>query len=129
MSAGNEGSDSRDSFTYPARVNAPNTLTVGAVTIDGRLAGFSNRGPRVDIAAPGDAILGYFGPTLEIEEWHGTSMAAPYVAALGALLFAQHPDWTPRQVRDRILETARRLPDVDVRTGAMIDAAAALADE
>ena len=128
ISAGNESSDSRTSFTYPARVDAPNTLSVAALNMSGRLSGFSNYGPHVDVAAPGDAILGHYGPTLGVEDWGGTSMAAPYVTALAAMLFAEHPDWTPAQVKTRILETARPL-GLDLRSGAAVHAAAALADD
>ena len=127
MSSGNEGSDSRTSYTYPARIQAPNALTVAAVNIQGRMTGFSNHGPNVDIAAPGDAVVGHYGPTLGVEEWNGTSMAAPYVAALAAMLFAQHPDWTPAQVRQRIVSTGRRVPGLDVNTESIADAGAALA--
>ena len=128
MSAGNEGSDSRDSYTYPARIQTSNSLSVAAVTIQGRLAGFSNHGPNVDVAAPGVAIVGHYGATAGVEEWLGTSMAAPYVAALAAMVFARHPDWTPAQVRERILATARPVPGLDVASGAVVDAAAALAE-
>ena len=127
MSSGNEGSDSRETYTYPARIQAPNAITVGALAIDGDMPSFSNYGPHVDVVAPGDQIVGYFGPTLEVEEWNGTSMAAPYVSALAAMLFAQHPNWTPAQVRDRILSTARRIPGLDVRTKSAVDAGAAFA--
>ena len=127
VSSGNEGSDSRTTYTYPARIQAPNALSVAAVGIRGQMTGFSNHGPNVDIAAPGDAVVGHYGPTLGVEEWNGTSMAAPYVAALAAMLFAQHPDWTPAQVRARIVSTARRVPDLDVNTGSIADAGAALA--
>ena len=36
----------------------------------------------------------------------GTSMAAPHVAGLAALLFAHHPDWTPLQVEEHMEKTA-----------------------
>ena len=37
----------------------------------------------------------------------GTSMAAPVVSGVAALLFQQHPDWTPEQVKATLVETAR----------------------
>lgn len=50
--AGNEGGESR---IYPA--GYPSVVAVGAVDGDPGLAGFSNRGPWVDLVAPGVAIL------------------------------------------------------------------------
>jgi subtilisin family serine protease len=40
----------------------------------------------------------------------GTSMATPYVSALAALVFSQHPEWSPAQVRDAI----ERHADADI---------------
>jgi subtilisin family serine protease len=39
----------------------------------------------------------------------GTSMAAPFVAALAALIRAKYPDFSAEQVRDRMEETAQSL--------------------
>ena len=55
----------------------------------------------------------------------GTSMAAPVVSGVAALLFQQHPDWTPEQVKSTLIETAR-----DVSGGVdEVNAAAALSAE
>jgi subtilisin family serine protease len=61
----------------------------------------------------------------------GTSMAAPMVSGLAALVMARHPAWTAEQVARRIRESARDLgePGFDVQTGTgRIDPVAALAD-
>ncbi|MCL2153201.1 MAG: S8 family serine peptidase [Oscillospiraceae bacterium] len=67
---------------------------------------FSNYGPEIDVAAPGSDIYsttwgGGYG------FMKGTSMAAPNVAGVAALVLELHPSYTPQQVRDTLRETAR----------------------
>ena len=88
--SGNEGSD--DPF-YPAAFDAPNVLSIAAMRPDGYLAGFSNRGSTVDIAAPGMQIVAAY-----VEEnpgeyalVDGTSFAAPHVSGIAALLGEVNP--------------------------------------
>ena len=73
---------------------------------DDRFASFSNDGPDVDLAAPGQALQ-----TTDVrggwtECWYGTSFAAPHVAGAAALYKAGNPAATPGQVRTWLLETA-----------------------
>lgn len=76
-------------------------------------ARFSNRNRSVDIVAPGVDIVssvpprvtqGAIAPGYAVKE--GTSMAAPFVAGVAALVFAANPGATPFQVMRQIQNTA-----------------------
>ena len=92
--AGNGGSTSR---FYPAASSAANVISVGAHGPNGALAGFSNRGSWVDLAAPGDAIAALcLSPSTAIcpRVWSlisGTSFAAPHATGVAALVLQLRP--------------------------------------
>jgi thermitase len=76
------GNGDTDDPAYPAA--SPGVMAVAATNKYDQRASFSNYGNWVDVAAPGVEILstiprGY-------ASWNGTSMAAPHVSALAALL-------------------------------------------
>ena len=74
--------------------------------VDDSFACFSNYGAAVDIMAPGVGIystaMGGGYTTMS-----GTSMACPHVAGAAALIMADHPTWTPADVRAELLATAK----------------------
>lgn len=55
-------------------------------------ASFSCFGPEIDVCAPGVAIVSTVPPD-GFAAWDGTSMAAPHVTGLAALVLAHHPDF------------------------------------
>jgi subtilisin family serine protease len=93
--AGNDAVDA--CTTSPARVSA--AITVGATTSTDAIAGYSNRGPCLDVFAPGSSVLSaWIGSPTATSTRSGTSMAAPHVAGAAALVLEQHPAADPEQV-------------------------------
>ena len=106
--AGNE----RDSNAgYPAAY--PEVLAVSATQSSYRFAsGFSNHGPQIEISAPGDYIYSTINGGNRYGYMTGTSMAAPNVAGVAALIKGNNPSLSMQQVRERLLTTARDAGDV-----------------
>ncbi|CAN4089461.1 unnamed protein product [Withania somnifera] len=77
------------------------------------VASFSSRGPnsiapailKPDIAAPGVLILAAVSGETPYEFYSGTSMAAPHVSGIVALLKSLHPDWSPAAIKSAIVTT------------------------
>jgi subtilisin family serine protease len=120
VAAGNDGEDMdlAKNAHFPALY--PSVFTVAATKQDDTLASFSNRGSKIAISAPGQAILSTMptrpvvatvldGSNPYFDVLSGTSMAAPVVSGVAALVMSQHPDWQPAQVEEQITGSATRL--------------------
>ncbi|NPV09744.1 MAG: peptidase S8 [Anaerolineae bacterium] len=126
--AGNVGSAGikMGDLVYPA--GYPGVLGVGSTSLSDQISGFSNRGPWVDVVAPGEYLRstcvggGYCVLS-------GTSMATPHVAGLAALIWSRYPQLTAAQVAAMITASAQDLgvPGYDTTFGyGRIDAGKAL---
>jgi len=113
--AGNDGTNLDQKAVYPndqmpsqPQEIASNFLTVGALNFtygSGLVAGFSNYGKtNVDVFAPGTKIWSTT-PNNGYEYLQGTSMAAPAVAGVAAIIRSFYPKLTAEQVKQVIMDS------------------------
>ncbi len=100
---GASGNDGEDGLRYPAAF--PEVIAVGAIDQERRRASFSAIGPELELMAPGVNVMGPFYDTT-YGTMSGTSMAAPQVSALAALIMGMDPSLSPEEVRFRMQSTA-----------------------
>jgi subtilisin family serine protease len=113
--AGNESRrpDQVSPVGHPA--NCPSILAVASLDRDLAVsyyssAGLNPDGGQVDIAAPGRDVRSSWPETLGYKRISGTSMATPHVAGILALYAEAAPDATAAELKNQLLEYARRLP-------------------
>jgi subtilisin family serine protease len=110
--AGNESVNNDALPSYPAGYALDNIISVAATADDDSLEFYSNFGATsVDVAAPGGEIWSC-GNTNDANyaQMSGTSMAAPVVSGMIALLKAQFPDDSAAKLRERLVATVDALP-------------------
>ncbi|MFC5888674.1 type VII secretion-associated serine protease mycosin [Kitasatospora sp. CM 4170] len=115
-SVGNSG-QSGNQVEYPGAL--PYVVGVGAVDQNSTTTAESERGPQVDLVAPGadmiDACPGGSGYCKS----HGTSDATAITSASAALVWSVHKDWTANQVLRVLMNTAGKPVDGSARTDAV----------
>jgi subtilisin family serine protease len=90
------GNDATDCASYtPA--NNPKVITVSAIGQNDKIAYFSNYGNNVSVSAPGVNILSTY-INGKYAYMSGTSMAAPIVTGVVAMIKAENPDLTPTEI-------------------------------
>ena len=92
----------RDS-SYPASYDS--VVSVAAVDSSGNHASFSQYNNQVEVAAPGVGVRSTL-PGNRYASYNGTSMATPHVSAVYALVWSQHRQCTPAQIRRVVNITA-----------------------
>lgn len=131
VSAGNEGVTNDLFPIYPANYLSPNVISVAASAGGGTRAFFSNFGEAtVNVTAPGEFILSTT-PKNTYNFADGTSMAAPHVSGIAALLCAQFPSITLEKLRSVTMYGGHAAPwqfnnVFPISTGRMADAGKAL---
>lgn len=115
--AGNNGINTNSTPVFPASLRLPNLISVAYIDSTGNIAKDSNYGvSTVDIAAPGEDIYSTLVGTYGYS--NGSSMAAPHITGLAAMLYAYHTNIYPTQVKEIILTT---MTPMDSLTGYIIN--------
>jgi subtilisin family serine protease len=110
--AGNENMEHNASYQdYPA--DCDNVLCVASTGQNDVKSSFSDYGAPIDVCAPGDGILSTIIAGNGYDAYDGTSMASPVAAGVAALVKSLHPDMTPLQLRQRMIDTADYIYDVN----------------
>ncbi|EYT83557.1 serine protease [Streptomyces sp. Tu 6176] len=102
---GNSG-DKSNLLQFPAAT--PGVVGVGAADRHAKAASFSQRGPQVDLVAPGTDMVSACTGGSEICTADGTSASSAIASASAALIWSKHPDWTNNQVLRVMLNTASK---------------------
>lgn len=123
--AGNSGG----AVSYPAAY--PEAIAVSATDKNNIIAYFSSRGSEIDIAAPGVSIYSTY-KGIGYATLSGTSMAAPHVVAVAALVISQpvaeaydmdnDDKWDPSEVQKKLEDSATSLGDAKLYGAGLVNA-------
>jgi len=115
---GNEGYSGAGSLLAPA--DGDSVISCGAVDVDGIIASFSSLGPTYDNRTKPEVVArgvntncadpysmnGYTTAS-------GTSLSTPLIGGASAVVLSAHPNWTPMQVREALMQTADKFNNPD----------------
>jgi len=110
------GNNGPEPASLGAPASYPEVLAVGAIDPDGEVTDFSSRGPspwgkiKPEVVAPG-ALVRSAVPGGGRQAWNGTSMAAPHVSGVIALMLQASPDLDFQQIVDVLEKTAVPIGD------------------
>ncbi|MCX6754725.1 MAG: S8 family serine peptidase, partial [Candidatus Nomurabacteria bacterium] len=111
------GCDVQNQTLYPAAFDLPNIISVAATDQNDALASFSNYdSSSVDVGAPGTNIYSTIGPAESYTYSDGTSMAAPYVAGLAALIEGYNPNLSSLELKNIILISGDSIASLSGKT-------------
>lgn len=110
--AGNNGINNNSTPMFPASLRLQNLISVAYIDSNGYLDNDSNYGvSTVDIAAPGkdiySTLVGSYGYS------SGSSMAAPHITGLAAMIYAYQENVYPAQVKELIINTIHPLDSLN----------------
>jgi subtilisin family serine protease len=123
--AGNEGEDNDSITMMPSNIDSDNVISVAAVNSYDTLTVYSNYGKKsVAIAAPGgdgwSGLLSTYLPNCteycndlaNYASMSGTSMAAPVVSGLVALIKGKNPDLSLREVKSLVFSSGTKINEL-----------------
>jgi subtilisin family serine protease len=112
--AGNSGDNNDAKPMYPANLELENLISVTFIDAYGEMTGYSNFGVEsVDLAAPGDDI--YSTVVGSYNSMSGSSMAAPQVSAVAAMLYAYHDHLYAANIKEIITSNIKPIPNLENR--------------
>ncbi|MDH5517697.1 MAG: S8 family serine peptidase [Gammaproteobacteria bacterium] len=127
--AGNDSANNDGADDYPTNYHLPNVISVASTTNTDAKSGFSNYGRRsVHVGAPGEDILSTYpvgsGNFTDSDYTvfnnyslaSGTSMAAPQVSALAALIYTQDTNRDWKAIKNLILSSGTPVTAISTNT-------------
>lgn len=138
ISAGNEGDNAYISGSPGVSDSA---ITVASTSGSVGVSSFSSRGPRgydsklkPEISAPGSGIrAALIGSGNQVTSMSGTSMAAPHIAGVAALIREAHPGWSVQEIKAALMNTAvpfaPEVADITLQGSGLVDALAAVSTQ
>ena len=112
VAMGNDGNKAWHYLSTPA--DADSILSVGAVDVAGKIAGFSSYGPSADgrvkpeVCAVGAETALIDPADNEVMKGNGTSFACPLIAGMAASLWSAVPKASNMEIREQIIRSADR---------------------